>query len=510
MTRHAIALALVCAFVASARADVPTTITFTARLLDDKSDAPISGAHVVVFALFDAETAGTSVWNETHDVTLDAGDGLVFLALGETTALDQKIFDGKPRFLQVSVDGNVMEPRIAIDSVPYAVRATAATTADSVGGVGLTGLQQKITGTCNTGQYLQGINADGSVICAADTAGVGDITDVFAGAGLAGGASTGAATLSLMTCSPGQVLKSTGTTWACGADNDSGDITAVTVGTPGGLVGGGTSGAVTLSLPGTCANGQLLKWNGTVWGCANDIDTDTNSGGTITGISIGAAGGLMGGGSTGNVTLSLPNTCASGQVLKWNGTNWACANDTDTDTNSGGDITDVVAGNGLTGGGSSGSVTMHVGQGIGVVVQADTVGLDTAYTDLRYLMLSGGTMTGSINMGGQRVTNRGCPSGYVAVGPGLCVESTDQCCYTFTGAANRCRVAGSHLCSSVEMRAAMASGVTLGGGAVTDWMGDQSTDDNAFYVNDGTSSENPDSTRATTTSSYSRCCVSIE
>ena len=113
-------------------------------------------------------------------------------------------------------------------------------------------------------------------------------------------------------------------------------------------------------------------------------------------------------------------------------------------------------------------------------------------------------------MNGQRITNRGCPAGYTSVGPGLCVESSDQCCFTFTAASNRCRVAGTHLCTSSEMRAAMASGVPLGGGAVTDWMADQSTDDNAFYVNDGSSAENPESTRATTSSSYSRCCASVE
>ena len=119
---------------------VPGTVTFTARLADDASDKPITGPHVVVFAIFDADVDGTSLWNETHDLTL-AADGLVFVALGETKALDAHLFDGHARWLQVSVDGNVMDPRIAIDSVPYALRATAASDADSVGGVSLTGLQ---------------------------------------------------------------------------------------------------------------------------------------------------------------------------------------------------------------------------------------------------------------------------------------------------------------------------------------------------------------------------------
>ena len=37
--------------------------------------------------------------------------------------LDGSVFDGRHLWLQVSLDGKVMEPRIALASVPYAVRA---------------------------------------------------------------------------------------------------------------------------------------------------------------------------------------------------------------------------------------------------------------------------------------------------------------------------------------------------------------------------------------------------
>jgi hypothetical protein len=50
--------------------------------------------------------------------------------------------------------------------------------------------------------------------------------------------------------------------------------------------------------------------------------------------------------------------CADGQTLKWDGTVWACGED-DIGTNAGGDITAVSAGTGLTGGGESGDLVLE-------------------------------------------------------------------------------------------------------------------------------------------------------
>jgi hypothetical protein len=58
-----------------------------------------------------------------------------------------------------------------------------------------------------------------------------------------------------------------------------GDITEVTAQTGGGLTGGGTNGAVSLSLRRDCASGQVVKWDGTAWNCAAD-DNSTYTAGT--------------------------------------------------------------------------------------------------------------------------------------------------------------------------------------------------------------------------------------
>jgi len=85
-----------------------------------------------------------------------------------------------------------------------------------------------------------------------------------------------------------------------------------------------------------------------------ELDIVFAAGGGITGITTANGSGLMGGGNSGTLNLSLTNTCAANQVLQWNGTSWICA------AVGTGTITGVTAGTDLTGGGSSGTVTVNV------------------------------------------------------------------------------------------------------------------------------------------------------
>lgn len=88
-----------------------------------------------------------------------------------------------------------------------------------------------------------------------------------------------------------------------------------------------------------------------------EIDIVFANGSTLAGINTAAGSGLIGGGESGTLNLSLTTACAANQVLEWNGSAWACASITST---GGGTITGVTAGTGLTGGGVSGNVTLAV------------------------------------------------------------------------------------------------------------------------------------------------------
>jgi hypothetical protein len=70
--------------------------------------------------------------------------------------------------------------------------------------------------------------------------------------------------------------------------------------------------------------------------------------GTITGVTAGS--GLTGGGTSGKVTLGLISSCSNGQILQWNGTKWVCSN-AGTGT-----VTGITAQAPITGGGSGGNV----------------------------------------------------------------------------------------------------------------------------------------------------------
>jgi hypothetical protein len=171
----AAALAAFIGLTAHAQAQaVPGEMSFTARISD--GNGPVTGALNLKFEIFTDATAGTSQWEETQ-TGIVATDGMLYAMIGANTPLDASILDGGPLFLEVTVGSDTMSPRIALASVPYAIRADTAataehaTTADTLGTLGPGDVLPKgSTLSCNaTTQKVTAINpTTGNVTCSTD------------------------------------------------------------------------------------------------------------------------------------------------------------------------------------------------------------------------------------------------------------------------------------------------------------------------------------------------------
>jgi len=89
-----------------------------------------------------------------------------------------------------------------------------------------------------------------------------------------------------------------------------GDITSIAAQNGGGLVGVSENGAVSLSIRRDCGSGQVVKWSGSAWACADDSNSTYTAG---TGLD------LSGGGEFSvEEGYRLPQNCASGEAATRN------------------------------------------------------------------------------------------------------------------------------------------------------------------------------------------------
>jgi trimeric autotransporter adhesin len=107
---------------------VPPLINFSGTL-SEANGKPITGTVAITFSLYSEQTGGAALWMETQNVQPDShGHYTVMLGSTSSTGLPSDIFvAGEAHWLGVQVEGvgdqQVEQPRVLLVSAPYALKA---------------------------------------------------------------------------------------------------------------------------------------------------------------------------------------------------------------------------------------------------------------------------------------------------------------------------------------------------------------------------------------------------
>ena len=369
---------------------VPRLVNYSGSAINEQGKT-VTGIVGITFAIYNAQEGGAPLWLETQNVTTDAR-GNYTVQLGATTSqgLPLDVFtSGEARWLGVRVNGGEEQPRVLLLSVPYALKAADAQT---LGGLPLSAFvlasPNATTGASSAGES-SAPSGSGPTVGGSGTEGYlplwtdnnGDLGDsILYQLGSGSNAKIGIneknpiftldikgqelvrglfemATVNYATKSQG--YDSNPLNFESSAFNSGTGAYALNhfqwQAEP---VGNNTTtpGATLNLLYGTdpaspAETGLNIASTGQITFATGQTFPGT---GTITGVTTASGSGLSGGGTSGNLNLSLVNTCATNQVLQWNGSAWACS------SAGTGTITGVKAGTDLTGGGTSGNVTLNL------------------------------------------------------------------------------------------------------------------------------------------------------
>ncbi len=123
MRRVFIAAVLSLLAVGSAFAEIPLLMGYQGRVTDDSGNPVADGNYIVMLRLYDAETAGTELWNSNNQ-WVQVSAGVFSILLGESPQPALNLPFDQDYWLLVTFDGEDQTPRRRLASVGYAYMAS--------------------------------------------------------------------------------------------------------------------------------------------------------------------------------------------------------------------------------------------------------------------------------------------------------------------------------------------------------------------------------------------------
>jgi hypothetical protein len=338
------------AATSSASVSVPPIIQFS-NVATDEGGTPLNGTVNMTFSLYNSSQGAQVLWTETQNVQFgNAGQYSVYLGLTQTNGLPTNLFtSGQAQWLGVKIESQPEQPRVFLVSVPYAMKAGDAAT---IGGLPPSAFVMAATPAGSTTAAtttpdasaasgpIPATNGDVTGLGTVDYIPIWDSTSDIISSVLYQSGTGSTAKIGINTTTPATTLDVKGGATLRGATSVMGALSLAATGTATASAGKASQlikqvASAYNSSTSTAVN-QTFEWQ------AEPINNDTSTASGTLNLLFGEASAAPS--QTGlSIASNGEITFASGQTFPGTGT-----------------ITGVTAGTDLTGGGTSGTVTLSL------------------------------------------------------------------------------------------------------------------------------------------------------